>query len=289
MLTGATRPPECRVAFGGERKTIENSKRRSADGCFPGLDTPWGGTRNPGMSHDAISSRVETRIRELVNALAESINQSTLAALRDSFGAGAELSARVAAPNVLARATRLQARITKTAVAAKRTRSAGAPELSLEHYERMALRRALHEAGGDVLAAARLLGLTKSSIYRRMRALDIPRRAPGQRGALPLETEFLTTKAPVSLARYERLALERALEEAGNDIVAAARLLKIGKSTMYRKLTAHRAGSASSASAKRKPAKTAARVGRKAKKSVRKAAAKPGRAAGRGSSPKRHK
>jgi transcriptional regulator of acetoin/glycerol metabolism len=240
------------------------------------------------MSHGVILSRVETQVRELANALAESIKQSTLEALRDSFGAGDELFARVAAPDALARATRLQPRSTKSRVAAKRTRSAGAPELSLDHYERMALRRALHEAGGDVLAAARLLGLTKSSIYRRMRALDIPRRAPGQRGALPLETEFLTTKAPVSLARYEGLALERALEEAGNDIVAAARLLKIGKSTMYRKLTAHRAGGGSSASATRKPAKTPAKVGRKAKKSVRKPAAKSRRAARRSPSPKRH-
>lgn len=41
---------------------------------------------------------------------------------------------------------------------------------------------------------------------------------------------------PVSLALYEKKALLRALHETGNDKLAAARLLKVGKSTLYRKL-----------------------------------------------------
>ena len=44
---------------------------------------------------------------------------------------------------------------------------------------------------------------------------------------------------PVSLDLYERMALERALEESGGDKLAAARLLKVGKSTLYRKLKRH--------------------------------------------------
>ncbi|MDF1798178.1 MAG: sigma 54-interacting transcriptional regulator [Planctomycetota bacterium] len=44
---------------------------------------------------------------------------------------------------------------------------------------------------------------------------------------------------PVSLDLYERLALERALEESEGDKLAAARLLKVGKSTLYRKLKRH--------------------------------------------------
>jgi two-component system response regulator HydG len=44
---------------------------------------------------------------------------------------------------------------------------------------------------------------------------------------------------PVSLDAYERLALERALREADGDKLAAARLLKVGKSTLYRKLKRH--------------------------------------------------
>ena len=41
---------------------------------------------------------------------------------------------------------------------------------------------------------------------------------------------------PVSLELYEKRALLRALEETGGDKLAAARLLKVGKSTLYRKL-----------------------------------------------------
>jgi DNA-binding NtrC family response regulator len=41
---------------------------------------------------------------------------------------------------------------------------------------------------------------------------------------------------PISLETFERQALLRALDETGGDKLAAARLLKIGKSTLYRKL-----------------------------------------------------
>ena len=41
---------------------------------------------------------------------------------------------------------------------------------------------------------------------------------------------------PVSLELYEKKALLRALNETHGDKLAAARLLKVGKSTLYRKL-----------------------------------------------------
>ncbi len=44
---------------------------------------------------------------------------------------------------------------------------------------------------------------------------------------------------PLSLDAYERLALERALEETGGDAREAARRLGIGRSTLYRKLAKH--------------------------------------------------
>ncbi len=44
---------------------------------------------------------------------------------------------------------------------------------------------------------------------------------------------------PLSLAAYERAALERALHECGGDASAAARRLGIGRSTFYRKLATH--------------------------------------------------
>ncbi|NUP97610.1 MAG: hypothetical protein HUU28_15735 [Planctomycetaceae bacterium] len=41
---------------------------------------------------------------------------------------------------------------------------------------------------------------------------------------------------PISLDHYERKCLERALAATGNDKLKAAKLLKVGKSTLYRKL-----------------------------------------------------
>jgi two-component system response regulator HydG len=44
---------------------------------------------------------------------------------------------------------------------------------------------------------------------------------------------------PLSLEAYERCAIERALREAGGDATEAARRLRIGRSTFYRKLSKH--------------------------------------------------
>lgn len=46
----------------------------------------------------------------------------------------------------------------------------------------------------------------------------------------------ITDSEPVSLDLYEKKALLRALDQVGGDKLAAARLLKVGKSTLYRKL-----------------------------------------------------
>lgn len=46
----------------------------------------------------------------------------------------------------------------------------------------------------------------------------------------------ITEEDPISLDHYEMKALMRALEHVGGDKLAAARLLKVGKSTLYRKL-----------------------------------------------------
>jgi len=46
-------------------------------------------------------------------------------------------------------------------------------------------------------------------------------------------------EVPLSLEAYERCAIERALREAGGDATKAARRLRIGRSTFYRKLSRH--------------------------------------------------
>jgi DNA-binding NtrC family response regulator len=68
----------------------------------------------------------------------------------------------------------------------------------------------------------------------RLRIADLPgaRRRAAPAAAPP-------TDLPLSLDAYERCALERALCETGGDATQAARLLGIGRSTLYRRLARH--------------------------------------------------
>ena len=56
---------------------------------------------------------------------------------------------------------------------------------------------------------------------------------PGSLDARPWD---INEEDPISLEHYEMKALMRALDSCGGDKLAAARLLKVGKSTLYRKL-----------------------------------------------------
>jgi two-component system response regulator HydG len=67
----------------------------------------------------------------------------------------------------------------------------------------------------------------------KLRGADLPRVRRSAAGA-PAPTDL-----PLSLEAYERCALERALLESGGDVHAAARLLGVGRSTLYRKLARH--------------------------------------------------
>lgn len=44
---------------------------------------------------------------------------------------------------------------------------------------------------------------------------------------------------PLTLDAYEKACIERALVECENDVLAAAKALKLGKSTLYRKMRHH--------------------------------------------------
>ena len=67
----------------------------------------------------------------------------------------------------------------------------------------------------------------------RLRAADLPRARRGS-AAAPAAADV-----PLTLDAYERCALERALRESGGDAHRAARLLGVGRSTLYRKLSRH--------------------------------------------------
>jgi DNA-binding NtrC family response regulator len=69
----------------------------------------------------------------------------------------------------------------------------------------------------------------------RLRAADLPR----ERRTPPPFPAPSSAPIPLSLEHYESAALERALAETHGDARAAARLLGIGRSTLYRKLGRH--------------------------------------------------
>jgi transcriptional regulator of acetoin/glycerol metabolism len=111
--------------------------------------------------------------------------------------------------------------------------------LSLESYERMALQRALAECEGDMLAAAKLLRIGKSTMYRRVHDLGLVASRQGPATEISTSDPLAASGAPVSLKAYERLALERALAEAGGRALGAAKLLRVSKSRMYRMVDEH--------------------------------------------------
>jgi two-component system response regulator HydG len=69
----------------------------------------------------------------------------------------------------------------------------------------------------------------------RLRVSDLAINRPACRSTLvPVPANL-----PISLDAYERCALERALTECAGDVSAAARILGVGRSTLYRKLAKH--------------------------------------------------
>jgi len=69
----------------------------------------------------------------------------------------------------------------------------------------------------------------------RLRVSDFALNRPHCRSvSVPVPTDL-----PISLDAYERCALERALAECAGDVSAAARVLGVGRSTLYRKLAKH--------------------------------------------------
>ena len=69
----------------------------------------------------------------------------------------------------------------------------------------------------------------------RLRVADLAINRPACRStSVPVPANL-----PISLDAYERCALERAMTECAGDVSAAARILGVGRSTLYRKLAKH--------------------------------------------------
>jgi two-component system response regulator HydG len=84
----------------------------------------------------------------------------------------------------------------------------------------------------------------------RLRISDLALNRPASRPS----SVFVPTDLPISLDAYERCALERALADCAGDVTAAARILGIGRSTLYRKLARHGIVVASRSPLERSPA-----------------------------------
>jgi DNA-binding NtrC family response regulator len=84
----------------------------------------------------------------------------------------------------------------------------------------------------------------------RLRISDLALNRPASRP----NSVSVPTGLPISLEAYERCALERALADCAGDVTAAARILGIGRSTLYRKLARHGIVVASRSQLDRSPA-----------------------------------
>jgi DNA-binding NtrC family response regulator len=108
------------------------------------------------------------------------------------------------------------------------------------------IERACHNTAGELIDVDHLpapLGDSQSSLATHEIVPKAPPLLPEVGTHTPLSAHSpdgspweIGPEEPVSLELYEKKALLRALHETGGDKLAAARLLKVGKSTLYRKL-----------------------------------------------------
>jgi DNA-binding NtrC family response regulator len=176
-------------------------------------------------------TEIRSRIDSFVAELADLVRRATLQAVVEAVEAGTgETKPAVPArmPKRGARAGTMVAGESSTpAVRARKTTKVP----SLEDYESAAIQRALVEANGNVVSAGKLLGKAKSQIYRRARFLGVSNRGD-------LVRPRLGSNLALDLDAYERAAYEGALNACGRNKVDAAKLLGVGKSTLYRRAEA---------------------------------------------------
>jgi hypothetical protein len=184
----------------------------------------------------SLDSRIEARVHSFTVDIVALIKRATLEAIRsavgDLGGTGMPDTPRELVPEPPPYVVKPARPPTSRASAV-----ANAEPVSFLAYERMAIQRALAESGSNLVAAAKLLGVGKSTMYRRTRAVGIT--AQDEPIAVATDDPVLAAGLPVSFEAYEKAALVRALDECGGNKLAAAWLLGVGKSTLYRMASKH--------------------------------------------------
>jgi DNA-binding NtrC family response regulator len=185
---------------------------------------------NVGVKRDPLDAEIRPRIDAFVAELATLVRLAAVQAVVEALEGGtgkAKPAAPARSPRAGTKARAVVATGGSSAPAGRATRPAGVP--SLDDYERAAIQRALVDADGSMVGAGKLLGRCKTQIYRRARFLDVSNRGV-------LARPGLGSNLPLDLDAYERAAIDGALDACGRDKAAAAKLLGMGKSTMYRRM-----------------------------------------------------
>lgn len=185
----------------------------------------------------------QTNIRSCVERFAADLTDIVARAALEDVLAAFELGA--SSQGLAARGSRRTGgdrRPSMRAPLVSRTTASALPEsdvpISLDAYERQAILRALDENGGIAIAAGAALGLSKAGMYRHMDRAGIPRTGRVIDIAEFAPNGYLRLDGPVSMDAYERRVLQRAIGSCGGDKRAAARVLGIGLSTIYRRCDA---------------------------------------------------
>lgn len=157
-------------------------------------------------------------------------------------------------------------------VTAPGTRASEAP--SLDEVERLAIVEALEHTRGDMVAASYLLGIGRTTLYRKVKSYAIAPELAARKGGFPatgvpsrkgpycrvsevpsplphgrgsasvvvseprasVSGQELSETGSYRISDREKRAILEALEQTKGDMVAAAYLLGIGRTTLYRKL-----------------------------------------------------
>lgn len=185
---------------------------------------------NVSMKRASIDAEIRARVHVFVAGLTTLVKLATLQEAVDALEGGAVHTQPTGPVRMRTRGANARVVIDTGGVIALAARAVGTASVpSVEDYERAAIQRALVEADGNMANAGKLLGRSRAMIYRRAQVLGV-----SNRGALVRPR--LGSNLPLDLDAYERAAIYGALNACSRDKAAAAKLLRMGKSTIYRRM-----------------------------------------------------